>query len=365
MRLAFIGAGQVNFGGGEGPWNHAARFEQIPTVACVGVADIDLRRAQKAVAKQQSGPVPKVWAHARPFASWQQMVDEVRPNAVVIGLPPSQHGRPEGPQAVEVELAQRGISMLIEKPISSSDPDEVSKVADELRQHQVTVSVAYMFRYARWVRMLRQALEVVAPNVVLARYNCAYSTISKAEWWSCQRSGGPIIEQATHFLDLARHIGGEVDLRTIHVVRIGADSPRGQLCDMPTRPDGHDMEHGVPLADRIPRATLAHWRFTTGAIGSLCHGVQLHDRRYEAEFEAWGDGVRCVMRSPYDAVGELEVRHPHENHSHRIQIEKDDPYESEDRAFLEAVSTGTTRGIESTYDDALQTYRLTWCITHA
>ena len=31
----------------------------------------------------------------------------------------------------EVELAQRGISMLIEKPISSSDPDEVSKVADE------------------------------------------------------------------------------------------------------------------------------------------------------------------------------------------------------------------------------------------
>jgi len=29
LHIAFCGAGQVNFGGGEGPWNHAKRLEQL------------------------------------------------------------------------------------------------------------------------------------------------------------------------------------------------------------------------------------------------------------------------------------------------------------------------------------------------
>ncbi len=32
VSLAYIGAGHVNFGGGEGPWDHASRFERIPHV---------------------------------------------------------------------------------------------------------------------------------------------------------------------------------------------------------------------------------------------------------------------------------------------------------------------------------------------
>ena len=129
IRLAFIGAGQVNFGGGEGPWNHAARFEQIDGVACAAVADVDLGRAERAILQQQKGPSPQPWARSQAFESWQKMADEVRPDAVVIGMPPVHHGRSQGAGAVEVELAQRSISMLIEKPISTADPAEVARVA--------------------------------------------------------------------------------------------------------------------------------------------------------------------------------------------------------------------------------------------
>jgi hypothetical protein len=61
LKIAFIGAGQVNFGGGEGtpegffclsfkgPWDHATRVEQIANhlpLIIVGLADPFVQRAQ-------------------------------------------------------------------------------------------------------------------------------------------------------------------------------------------------------------------------------------------------------------------------------------------------------------------------------
>ena len=114
VRLAFIGAGNVNFGGGAGPWDHAARFEQIAGVACVGVADVDIQRARAVIAARRNGVSPRTWTTCQGFADWRQMAETLHPNAVVIGLPPDQHGHPECPKDVELTLARMGIAMLIE-----------------------------------------------------------------------------------------------------------------------------------------------------------------------------------------------------------------------------------------------------------
>ena len=37
-----------------------------------------------------------------------------------------------------------------------------------------------------------------------ARFYIVYNEIDRAFWWDMDKSGGPIVEQATHFLDLAR-----------------------------------------------------------------------------------------------------------------------------------------------------------------
>ncbi len=42
-----------------------------------------------------------------------------------------------------------------------------------------------------------------------------------------------------------------------------------------------------------------------------------------------------------------------------------DPYLGEDRAFLEAVRSGDSSGIQSSYSDAAKTYQLSWDVRRA
>lgn len=50
LQIGFVGAGAVNFGGGEGPWDHASQLEKIGGIRVVGIADPDTARAHKALA---------------------------------------------------------------------------------------------------------------------------------------------------------------------------------------------------------------------------------------------------------------------------------------------------------------------------
>jgi len=65
--------------------------------------------------------------------------------------------------------------------------------------------------------------------------------------------GGPIIEQATHFCDLSRYFGGDVDLSTLHATTLEWDEPAGALAKVPVD------ESKIMPANRIPRITSANW----------------------------------------------------------------------------------------------------------
>ena len=125
-----------------------------------------------------------------------------------------------------------------------------------------------------------------------AKYNAAYSRIHKKEWWSVRTSGGPVVEQATHFADLIRYIAGEVDLSSVQAVSVPA-SASIQLSEMPPPPGG---EHNVPQNERIPRCTSANFKFKSGAIGTLTHALLLHDQRYFTEIDIWADGIRVMIQ---------------------------------------------------------------------
>lgn len=55
VKVAMIGAGAVNFGSCEGPWNHSARLQQLQHVVFSAVIDPDLSLARQRVATLAQG----------------------------------------------------------------------------------------------------------------------------------------------------------------------------------------------------------------------------------------------------------------------------------------------------------------------
>lgn len=369
LRIGFIGAGGVNFGGAEGPWDHASRLERVADIQVVGVADPDTARAERVLSARRSGRAGHIYAQAKVFQDFHQLLVEARPDAVFIGLPPNAHGLPTLPQDIEMQCAAAGVHMLLEKPLGCQPPEQMQPVIDALANacnRGLIVSVGYMFRYAKAIARMQEITSQTPGGVraVLARYNCAYSEIRKTEWWDVRSSGGPIVEQATHFCDLARLLAGEVTLASVQAVRIDPSSPAAALADAPTLPDGRIADQPVPLEFRAPRATMAVWRFSNRAVGSLCHGTLLHNRKYESELEVWGDGLRMVLADPYGNC-RLHVRYPHSEQTETLSFAEDDPYLAEVQAFIEAVRRRDPSLIRSPYADALKTYEFTWAIRRA
>lgn len=362
LDIAFVGAGGVNFGGAEGPWDHASRLEKLEGIRLAGVADPNTEKAGARLG-ERSGPM---YDSTRVFADYRDMLSELDLDAVWIGVPPSAHGTLEDDKDIEATCARAGVNMFVEKPLSAARPDKVREVAEVIANSDVLVSVGYMFRYSQAVDEMREILTSTdgGARAFIALYDCAYSCIRKTSWWDMASSGGPIVEQATHFIDLARYLVGDADLETLSGVSIQPDEEKGNLSDLPVRGDGLSFQDPVPAERRVPRATAATWKFQNGAIGTLNHGVLLHEKRYESEIEIWGDGLRMVLQDPYDKC-RLDVRRPHREETRRRQFDDDDPYFTENQAFVEAIRENDPSLIRSTYADALKTFELTWAITDA
>lgn len=49
----------------------------------------------------------------------------------------------------------------------------------------------------------------------LTPQSAAYESIDKPAWWNKSKDMGPVIEQGTHFCDLSRYFGGDVDMNSI------------------------------------------------------------------------------------------------------------------------------------------------------
>ena len=66
-------------------------------------------------------------------------------------------------------------------------------------------------------------------------------------------SAGPIVEQGTHFCDLSRYFGGEVDIASVQAHSLEWHENAGQLSKMTID------ESKILPENRIPRVTAATW----------------------------------------------------------------------------------------------------------
>ncbi len=231
----------------------------------------------------------------------------------MVGVPPLYHGSMEQPLDIELQCLKAGVHIFVEKPVSVLPPEDFSPyvraVEETQKERGLVLSVGYMFRYHPAIQQIKKILQEHGRPVmgINARYINAYSKSHNYIWWDKTKSGGPIVEQATHFCDLMRYIVGDVRLETISALALPASDDRNDpgylsVIKPVNKEDSLEKEH------RVPRITTAHWLFSNGAVGNLTHVIALHGVKYETAIEIWADGLRISLEEPYFPECRLRVR---------------------------------------------------------
>lgn len=137
------------------------------------------------------------------FANHHQMFNHVPLDVVVICLPPYAHSD-------EVELAAKlGVHVFIEKPIALTSEQgwhmvEAAEIAG------IVTQVGFMFRFGEAIEHLKEMIdsgEAGPVGLMSARYFC---NALHAPWWRKRElSGGQLVEQVIHMLDLMRFLMGD------------------------------------------------------------------------------------------------------------------------------------------------------------
>jgi predicted dehydrogenase len=188
LRLAVLGAGLVGR-------RHILTVRSLPQAAeLVAVVDPVADRTQFDL------------GGAGWFTDVGQMLDQVRPEAVIIATPNNLH-------EVQGRLCcERGIHFLVEKPVTAS-LEEAEQLVQAVARSGVKTLVGHHRRYLAAVREARRLIgegalgDLVAASVVwaTAKPDAYFNTA-----WRREPGGGPLLINAIHEIDMLRHLCGEV-----------------------------------------------------------------------------------------------------------------------------------------------------------
>lgn len=133
-----------------------------------------------------------------PFDDLDRMIDAGIDLLVVTTPPFGRLGEAE-------HAASRGVNLLVEKPIAL-DLDAAMRMADAVDAAGVIASIGFMYRHGSAVREWK-ARDTGPVGLYAGAYHC---NALHAEWWRDEaQSGGQILEQVIHQIDLIRHVMGE------------------------------------------------------------------------------------------------------------------------------------------------------------
>lgn len=272
FNVLFVGAGGIVFGNDWVRWNHSAHLEQIlgRRLRVVGIVDPSRERFEWVMGRKETSLAKECYAATQHYISVQQAADDRKAtdedsktgpvHLIMLASPPQFRGTTLPGADLEKQLVAAfgpGPAIFAEKPVTTGSADEAYAVARSLSASGNLVGVGYMLRY---LKVVQKAARIIRDNnlvvmSVTARYVTAYAKMRKAEWWNKETQGGPIVEQATHFCDLCRYLGGEVVMDSVRATALEHDEKAGKLSHFTDA----IQEDTIPAAKRIPRVTSAFW----------------------------------------------------------------------------------------------------------
>lgn len=300
-RIGFIGAGGIAS-------RHLGNLLTFTDVTVEAIADPALDHAQQQAAR----------CNARVHADYRAMLDNEELDALYICVPPGMHG------PLELAAIERDLPFFAEKPLAA-DLVTAERIAREVKRSGLVTAIGYHWRY---LDTTEEAQALLAENPARLALGYWLDFTPPPAWWTHEKlSGGQIVEQTTHILDLARLLLGEAT----EVTALGSRLERAQWPDS-------DLQD----------TTVASVRFQSGAIGSFAstcllgwpHRIGLH---------LFGEGL-AIELSEWEIMIDRGKGRP-------VRQAEGDAFLREDRAFIDAVQ-GKENRIRAPYAEALKTHRL-------
>lgn len=275
--------------------------------AVVGVVDVH-EPAARAVAAE--------WGTTA-YGDLEQALDASAPEAVYVCVPPFAHGAPE------MAVLERRLPLFVEKPLAVST-EVAEEVARRVEETGVVTGTGYHWRCLDTVDRARELLASAPALMVEGRW---LGKRPPVPWWAdVDKSGGQVVEQLTHLLDVARALVGE----PLEVNALGGTVPGRE-----------------PSAGTVEDATVAVVRFESGAIGTFA-ATSILPSQHRAGLDLLRPGSVLRLTETELVVDDGEApttRRPGE-----------DPRTVVDREFLEAVR-GERASTRAPYAEALRTHR--------
>lgn len=309
LKVAVIGTGGIS-------GVHFKSLEALKRTELVGVCDVAPGRAET-IAKERGG---------RPYTDYLQMLDQEKPEAVLLLTP--QVVRLEPIQA----CAERGIPMFIEKPPAKDLPTARAALA-VIRKANLLTSVGFVFRYRKAIDRAKQLLKGHTIHLVRSHYYAPMMlnvSAYKPFYFRKEGGGGMVVDQAIHILDLARYVVGD-EVTEVQGIGSNLHMPKSETIT---------TEENISL----------NLRFRSGTVGSHVHSWAFP--RWLVEFEIVSPGARLqfdlaanIMTGTVDG---MKVEY----------APGDDAYQEELSQFLSAVATGDRSLVRSTYEDSVKSFAM-------
>jgi myo-inositol 2-dehydrogenase / D-chiro-inositol 1-dehydrogenase len=305
IRVAVIGCGRMG--------RQRTRAAVALGARVVALHDPDLPRAHEVATLAPGSTV---------LADWRDL-DLAAIDAVFVCTPPNARG------AVEVSAIECGVAVFVEKPIGVS-AEQGAAVLEALGRKPGITAVGYMNRHRPSVQAARDAL--TGKTVLGLSGNWAGGRYG-VPWWAHEAlSGGPVNEQATHLVDLARHLVG--DVREVSALV------------------------GEPGVHGAPEAAAVGLRFAAGALGTLLYTCQARQKAIDLKVLT-EDAPVCLEGWDFRLRGQDGRLFP------EVEPDRDKIFELEVAAFFDAIRKDSPGPILSDFPDAMRTQQTVDAIRRA
>lgn len=306
LKIGFIGTGGI-------AGSHIPNLQKRDDVKLAAFCDVVKERAEERA--EEFG--------AKAFTDAKEMLDKSKLDAVYLCLPPFAHGE------AEMACVEYDVPFFVEKPVGD-DMKTIQKIADAVDRSGLITSVGYMNRYRYGVNRARKHSRKHA-FVQLHGGWVGGKPRAGGHWWGKKdKSGGQLLEQTTHTVDLVRYLCGDADEVFAYAT--------------------HSFNHIEDVT--IEDASILTIKLKSGGLATLmsacaCNvggGVWLTawSETGKFEFTGWEHSLKASLKN-----------------KEKVEIPgEDNIFAIEDDAFIESIKSGDRKLIKCEYRDGAQSAEL-------